>query len=592
MKLSDFVASTIQNQGVNHVFAVVGGSNLHLIHSLSKLKDVKVICNLHEQAAAMAADSYSKVSGNLGVATTTSGPGALNLVNGAAASYFDSVPVLFITGQVGTRKLKKSKELRQFGFQETNIVDIFKPITKYATQISEPEQIRYEIEKGLYIAKHGRPGPVLIDIPDDLWDKTIEPDELQKYENDTKYNELEWNKIANKISKLLTDSERPVIILGNGIRASQAINEAIEFMKSLNIPTLLTRSMLDVLDFDDPLVIGNFGIHGTRYSNLAVQNADLIISIGARLHPQQTGSPMSSFARSAKKIIVDIDNEELKKFDRDGIKVDVPINTDAKMFLEIMNKKIKCGIQLNCEIWKKRINHSKSKYCSCPTTYHKMEEVNPYVFIEKISKILTNQETIVTSAGDSIPWITQAFQFKKGQRLITDFNNFSMGYDLPGCIGSFYASNKSIICITGNGSIQMNIQELGTISHNKLPIKIFVMDNECYGMIQQTQDQWFDSNYIASSSKGGVPTPNILNIAKSYGFETYEINEHNQIDKVIKQILKLTKPTLCRVKIPSKYRVIPQVTAGRPIEDTTPLLNRDEFKSNMIIEPMNVSINF
>ena len=590
MKLSDYVASFLVEQGVKHVFAISGGASLHLIHSIVENSDIECVCPLHEQAGAMAADAYSRVTRNLGVAIGTSGPGGTNMVTGICGAYYDSVPVLYITGQVSTFRFKGDTGVRQYGFQETDIVSICATITKYAVTILDPKKIRFELEKATHIAKTGRPGPVLIDIPDNLQREEIDPSILVRYQPPI----IERNNINQQVANCLNQlykSRRPVLILGWGVRLSGADTEALRLINELNVPVAPTWGMADFLPKDFPLLAGTFGTHGTRYGNFAVQNADLVIAIGTRLDTHVTGSPLSSFAREAIKIVVDIDQTELEKAKKYGMFIDYPIVSDAGLFIRAMLGQVKKSKVPKVYNWKSKILKWKEKYHICHDNYYKEPELNPYVFVKELSEHMSEGNTIFVDTGCAIAWMMQGFEAKNGQRIFHDFNNTAMGYAIPASIGASFALDKQpVVAIIGDGSIHMNIQELATIIHYKLPIKIILFNNNGYSMIQQTQDQWFDSNYYASSPEGGVAAPDFMNIAAAYGYRTYKIDNNQSISSTLEELLTTDGPAFCDVRIPSNCRVIPQVKYGRPIEDSEPLLDRDEFMQQMIVCPIEESM--
>ena len=592
MKLSDYIADFMAGQNIRHVFAISGGASIHIIDSIAKHPEIEYICPQHEQAGAMAADAYSRVTRNLGVAVSTSGPGATNMLTGICCAYYDSVPVLYITGQVTTFRLKRDLGVRQLGFQETDVIDICRPVTKYAAQLDNPNRIRYELEKACYIAKSGRPGPVLLDIPDNLQREHIDPDRLESFTPESKINNPSIKgPMIDRCIELLKQAKRPVVILGWGIYLANADVEARNFIEKLGFPVLPTWAMADFLPYDHPLMVGTFGTHGARYGNFTVQNADLILAIGTRLDTRVAGSPVSTFAREARKIVVDIDANELNKFRTLGAEFDLTIHADAKKFLKAINNKITRFEKQNISGWIERIAAWKEKYPICPPEYYKEKGVNPYVFVKALSKASMKGDALITDTGCTLAWIAQAFEFKSGQKLYHDFNNTAMGYALPASIGACFALDKKpVICVTGDGSLQMNIQELATVIRHKLPIKIFLINNHGFSMIQQTQDQWLDSRYNASTVEGGLAFPDFVKVAIAYGFKTVTIHENREVEASVREVLQSNGPVLCNVEVDPGHRVIPQVKYGRAIEDSEPLLNRKEFFENMIVKPLELSL--
>lgn len=592
MKLSDFVASFLAERKVRHVFVVSGGASLHLIDSIARTKGTRYICPQHEQAGAMAADAYSRVSDTLGVAISTSGPGATNLMTGICGSFYDSIPALFITGQVSTFRLKSDSGVRQMGFQETDIVDMCRPITKYAVQLSRPELIAYELEKAWHYATSGRPGPVLIDIPDDLQraDVTLETmphfvaPPLDVPINDGLKEQVE------RLFALIEKSHRPVLVLGWGVRLAGAASVAERLVDILEVPVLPTWAALDILPSVHPLLVGAFGTHGTRYGNFTVQNADLLISIGARLDTRATGG-LPLFARQAKKVIIDIDRNELNKFDSRGMHVDLKIESDAKKLIDLMLTFPKKGRSHSIKPWLDRIEQWKRRYPICPAACYDDKDVNPYVFIKRLSTEIPENSIIVSDTGCTVVWLMQAFEFKRGQRVIHDFNNTAMGYALPASIGASLARHgQPVICLTGDGSLQMNIQELATVAGQQIPVKIIVLRNRGYAMIQQTQEQWLDCRYEASTEGGGVSIPDFCAIGRAYGLRCFSVSREVDLIDTLRSVVQQEGPVLCQIEIDPKHRVSPQVKWGRPIEDGEPLLARSEFLANMIIEPASSSL--
>ncbi|MCX5751947.1 MAG: thiamine pyrophosphate-binding protein [Candidatus Saganbacteria bacterium] len=593
MKLSDYVASFLAKEGIKHVFAISGGASLHLIHSLENTKGIDFICPQHEQAGAMAADGYARVTHNLGAAVATSGPGATNMITGICSAYYDSVPVMYITGQVSTFRLKGDTGVRQVGFQETDIVDVCKPITKYAVQVKDPKKIRYELEKACYLARSGRPGPVLIDIPDNRQREEINPQKLKSFlPQSQKISKVRLNQQINKCIKLLAKAKRPVLILGWGVRLAGIDKEVQKLIEVLNIPVVPTWAVADVLPFDHPLMVGTFGTHGTRYANFAVQNADIVLAIGTRLDTKATGSPLDTFARGAVKIVVDVDAAELAKFKKFGLKIDLLVHSDAKDFILSFLHRSQSVKQNKIDDWKSIVRKWKEKYPICPREYYASEQVNPYVFVKQLSKSLKEKQSIFVDTGCTLAWMMQAFDFKQDQRIFHDWNNTAMGWALPAAIGaSFALPGQDIVCVTGDGSLQMNIQELATVIRHNLPIKIFLINNHGYSMIQQTQDQWLDSKYLASTVEGGLAFPDFLKVAAAYGFKTFNVDKNADLPKVINDVLQLPGPVFCNIEIGSEHRVIPQVKFGRPNEDPEPFLERKEFFENMFIKPLSVSMH-
>ena len=584
MKLSDYVASFLAEQGVRHVFLITGGAAVHLVDSIGKNPDIDFICTQHEQAAAIAAEAYARVTQNLGVALATSGPGATNLVTGVCCAYFDSIPTLFITGQVPRSQLKRDYLVRQLGFQETDVVSIFKSITKSAVLVDNPGKIRYFLEQAVHLAKSGRPGPVLVDIPDDIQRSEVEPDQLESFIPEE---EAKKGIPVEDVIALLQRSQRPVVILGGGVKLAKAQDKAREFVERLEFPVALTWAGMDIFPSNHPLVIGGFGVSSPRWGNFAVQNSDLILAIGTRLDTHETGADLSTFAREAKRIVVDVDRGELDKYKKRGMEVDITIEADAKDFFNAINDNLDIPRQ-DISDWMSKIVEWKAKYPICSREYFRCscrEQVNPYVFMDYLSAASSKGDIVITDAGATLTQTMQGLRVKEGQRLFSAFNHSPMGYALPASIGASFADpDNTVICITGDGGMQMNIQELATIVRHKLPIKIFLMDNRGYGIIRQTQDTWLDSRYEASSEEGGLALPDFIEIARAYGIRTETISNHRELRAKINGVLYTTGAVLCSVTVNPSAKITPKLTIGRPIEDSAPLLDRKEFLENMLVE--------
>jgi len=584
MKLSDYVAHFISKLGPRHVFAISGGASVHLIDSIAKHPELKYICPNHEQAGAIAADAYSRASESMGVAISTSGPGATNMITGICSAWFDSVPVLYITGQVSTFRMKKDLGVRQLGFQENDTLDMVKPISKYSVLIEDTSRIRYELEKAVYLAHEGRPGPVVVDIPDNISRAEVDVSNLVSFSIPEKINKpVEY---LEECLNYLKQAQRPVLIIGWGVHLSGARQEALKIIGQLGIPVLLTWAMKGLIADDHPLFAGTFGTHGTRYGNFTVQNSDLILSVGARLDTHEAGSPLKDFAREARKLIVDIDHAELGKFKALGMDADVLVKSDAKKFFEELSKGVNTIALPEISSWKERICLWKKKFPICPKSYESEEALNPYVFVRELSATCSDNEFIVSDTGSALAWMMQGFPSRKDQKIIHAFNNTPMGYALPGAIGASFALNRRVSCVTGDGSLQMNIQELSTVIYHNLDIKIFLFNNHGYSMICQTQDQWLDSEYAAANEENGLSFPNFVSVAESYGFPTWTISNNSEISEVLSEVYKHKGPAFCNIEIRPDHRVMPQLKFGHALEDPEPLLSRDELIKNMIIPPI------
>ena len=577
MKLSDYIAEFL-SKITDSVFVGQGGNIIHVLDSLGKRKDIKVIPSQNEQGASIAADAYSRLTNKIGVTAATSGPGMLNLMQGMACSFFDSIPTFHFSGAVVTGQLRKNKKIRQIGFQEMEVVDLVKPITKYAVLLKDKDKIRYELEKMFYLAHEGRPGPVLMDLPDDLQRAEIDPKKLISF-NPPKFKNKKIN-FEKKLTSLISNAKRPLIILGHGINLSNTKKDVEKFIKNTGIPFAPSWGTIDLFSYKNKLNAGTFGVAATRYGNFAVQNCDLLISLGCRLNTQITGSNIKSFAPNAKKIVVDIDENEFKK--NNGLKIDLKINLDLKIFLKIAISLIKK--KKNYGPWIKKFKEWKKKYPVIKSEYFSQaKNNNAYVFMKKLSDKTGKNDILIPDASANLIWAMQSFQ-TKGQRVFTALNHSPMGYSMPATIGAYLADkSKNIICTIGDGSMQMNIQELATVAHFRFPVKIFVINNNGYGLIKQTQDTWLDSRRVGVDESSGLAMPDLQKIAKAYKIETIEINNHNELDEKVEYVLRSKVPILCDVKISENQKVIPKLEFGRAIHDLSPRLSEEELQSNMIL---------
>ena len=598
MKLSDYLASFLAKKGIQYVFQIIGGASAHMVHSIAAAKGIDFICFQHEQAAAMAAESYSRTTKNLGCAMATSGPGMTNLITGICCAYFDSIPTIYITGQVNTSELRKGKKVRQIGFQETDIVEMVKPITKFAVQITDPNDIELILETAVYIAKSGRPGPVLVDIPMNIQHAQIDPKKLKRFTPADIIHDVDSkasvNKNIQKAMRLILKAERPVVIAGGGIRYADLTNEFEKLVDLLGIPVVATWSGIDTLYHDHPLYIGQIGVYGNRGANFTVQNSDCIVSLGSRLDTRITGGRPETFAREAKKIVVDIDRSEI--FKGRGLTPDVAICSDLRIIIPKVISFLKNNKRWENDSWIKKTILWKKRYPAVLDEWrlHK-DNVNPYFFIETLADVISEKATIITDCGGNLTWTIQAFKVKRGQRLFSAMGNSPMGYALAASIGaSFGLGKKEVICIMGDGGMQLNIQELQTIKYYNLPIKVFILNSRSYAIIMQFQEVYFESNFLATQSNSGYSAPDFVKVAKAYGLQAKKIDNHHNLRRKIKEALSIKGPVICDVWVPENAKLIPKLTARRvgekyiqsPIEDMTPFLPREEFLKNMIIAPL------
>ena len=577
MKISDYVINTLAAEGVTHIFEVCGGAISHLLDSLYGRSDIRTVSMHHEMAAAIAAEGYSRASENIGVAMATSGPGATNLITGIGSCYFDSIPCLFITGQVNTYEYKFSKPVRQIGFQETDIVNIVTPIVKYAVLVKDPQDTQELLEKSIFIAKTGRPGPVLIDLPLNIQRSIIEPSTQSINKFHSSDSVIPDENLNNTIKSLIKNSFRPLILAGGGVRSSKATKELFDFAHATGIPVVVTLMGLDSFPHDDPLYVGMIGTYGNRYANLTIANADLIVALGTRFDTRQTGTKPETFARAAKIIHVDIDAYELNN----KIKVDFPLNIDIKDFLVSLNQNSGIFNKKNYSTWIERINYFKLKYSI--DSHSENNSIIPYGFLREVSKTLPDDAIICVDVGQNQMWAAQTIEVKKNQRFFTQGGMASIGSALPMAIGASFAKpDRLMIVITGDGGFQLNIQELQTIYYHNLPIKIILLNNSGYGMIRQFQEQYFEGRF--QSSVIGYSNPDFQKVVTAYNISSRKISSAKEVKPALESLFCDSKPAFLEVIIDAKFNVIPKLAVNKPVEDQEPELSREELQSAMIID--------
>lgn len=596
IKVTDYIVKRLSEHGIKDVFMISGGGAMHLNDSVGRSNEVKYICNEHEQASAIGAEGYFRASGKLTAVIVTTGPGGTNTITGVIGQWLDSIPVIYISGQVKFETcIDSCREigLRQLGDQEINIIDIVKPITKYAEMIKDPYDVKKIIDRAVYIAQSGRPGPVWVDVPLNIQGALIDENKLEGYKIDKDKSIYNENDIAMKIDKtleLLKKSKRPAIIAGHGIRLAKAQDVFSELIQKLSIPILSTFNGFDLIESDNPLYIGRIGTIGDRAGNFALQNADLILCIGTRNNIRQVSYGWKTFAKNAVKVVVDIDEKELNK---PTVIPDIKICSDARYFIKQLIEKLQHTDIPDFHGWLNWCTERKNRYPVVLKEYKKLDKyVQPYYFMQLLSENLDEDDVIVTGNGTASVTYFQAGIVKKGQRVIWNSGCASMGYDLPAAIGACIGSgNKRTICLAGDGSLQMNIQELETAVYHNLNLRIFVLNNSGYISIKQTQDSYFNSKYTACNEKSGVGIPDFLKIAAAYGLKTEKIDSHHGMEDKLRNILSQEGPVLCEVFLPEDYIFSPKLSSqkledgtmvSKPLEDMYPFLERDEFEKNII----------
>jgi acetolactate synthase I/II/III large subunit len=569
IRVCDYIAQFIEERGVKDVFLLSGGGIMHLTDGLACNNNINVICCQHEQAASMAMDAYARITKSVSVGFFTTGPGATNAITGCAGAWLDSVPCLFISGQAKRKEAvynHKIQGLRQIGVQEINILPMVKSITKYSTMINEPNEIQFQLEKAWHMATEGRPGPVWIDIPLDVQGAYIDTDKLKEHFVIKSPKKMIADNVLSAI-EYLGEAERPVILAGHGVRISDAAHELLTLASQLNIPIVTTYLGIDIIDSKSPHYVGRVGIKGDRTGNIAIQRSDLLIVLGSSLPIAEIGYEYDKFAPKAKKIVVDIDTTSHKK---STINIDLLIESDLKPFLETLTRVAKNFVSDRFVPWHNELLVLRDKYPVCLPEYAKLEDkVNIYYFIDTLSKQSTPNDIIITDAGSAFYAGSQAVQIKEGMRYITSGGLATMGFSLPASIGASIAAGGSrVMCITGDGSFQQNIQELQTVVHYKLPIKIFVLNNEGYLSIRFTQCRYFEGRLIGEGCNSGVTFPETAKIAEAYGIKYRKIKNNDELFDTLNEIMPLDEPVICEIITPPDQEIIPTV-ASRKNEDGT-----------------------
>ena len=588
IKLSDYVAKRLKEHGVDRFFMVSGGGAMHLNDSLGK--ELSYTCNHNEQACSMSAEGYARVNQRLAVVNVTTGPGGLNCLNGVFGSWTDSVPVLYISGQVKRATMLDNCKIptRQVGDQEVDIVSVVKSLTKYAVCIKEPKEIKYHLDKAVYMATHGRFAPCWIDIPIDVQSSIIEEDDLIEFKpNSEPVYDLEINDVVEK----LNSAKRPIIISGQGIRQAGVIEEFKKLVKILDIPVVTTFNGFDLMQTDDKNYIGRIGSVGQRAGNFALQNADLILCLGTRNNIRQVSYNWENFGKNAYKIVVDIDKAELEK---PLVKPDLAVQADLRKFLpEILDKSTLITLENKENNWLEFCQKLKDKYCfENHPEQEQGNKIEPYHFTYTLTKCMQEGDIFIMSNGSACVCPFQNAIVKANQRYILNGGNASMGYGLPASIGACYeAKGRNVICLEGDGSIMMNIQELQTIKHNNLSIKLFVINNNGYSSIRQTQKNFFNGNMTGSGVDSGVSVPDFIKVGEAFGIKSVRIDNPKTMEEDIKKVLDYDGAILCEVMTIEEYAFAPKLSSRKledgtmisaSLEDMHPFLPREEFEENIL----------
>lgn len=589
MKLSDFVFKYLEQQGITTAFTLTGGGIMHLVDSLGH-SNIQYVCCHHEQAAAIAAQAYDMYREQLSLCLVTTGPGGTNALTGAAAAYVDSTPVLYMTGQVKREDFASLRNVRQFGAQENDIISMAKPITKYAVLITKPEDIQYELEKCIYYATSGRKGPVWIDIPLDVQAAEIDEYTLKHFVPPVLDVECSMLEEIQYTVKVLKEAKRPVVLVGQGMVSSGAANLVKQLINITKIPVLATWRALDFMSSDDEGFFGSPGLQAPRYSNIIMQHADALLVLGSRMDNMITAFNEEHFAYRARKIIVDIDENEINKLSMTKI---YPVVADVKMYMEALVAYLQETVRIwpgQYDKWIQDCKELKQKYPISSEKQDRVEAVNLYKVTEAISKNANEKDVIVISSTSRCNTAGHiSFMHRKGQKTISSMGMGAMGFALPSVVGAYYASNKSrIIMIEGDGSLQLNIQELETIHSYHINAKMFIFDNQGYAAITTMQDRNFGSFYVGSNRTSGLYMPDLKNIAYAYGISCVCIETEQEILKKVTQTMNTDGPVLCVVRgslwfdeIPKCISKIDEHTGKRIsalLENPYPYLPQDEMQ--------------
>lgn len=589
IKLSDYVVDYLVGHGVNEIFLVSGGGIMHLVDSVGRNLRMRYVCNYHEQASAIAAEACARVKNGIAACLVTTGPGATNALSGIAGAWFDSIPVLVLSGQVRTPLIADYRRIRQLGPQEVNIQPMAQPVTKYFASVRDPQRIREELDRAFAAATSDRPGPVWLELPLDIQSATIDESRLASSEAEPAPRTSErLPEQAGSVVEMLQAAKRPVLIMGSGVRLAGCEEELSRLLEATRIPILLTIGGLDLVAEEHPSHMGAFGPVGRRAANFALQNSDLILSIGASFSIASIGFDSGGFAPRAKRIVVNIDDGELAK---ENVRADLGIRSGPREFITALLERLGGRSIEGSRTWSEASVAWKRRYPAvAPEAHADAEFVNSYAFAETLSDCLGPDAVVVTGNSLDACSIYQAFRVKAGQRVLLPTNYGAMGWDLPAAVGACVAHNGQVVLVTGDGSLQFNVQELQTARQNDLPLKIFVFNNDGYESIRTTQEAHFDGRHVGSSRASGVGSPDFGMLAAAYRLGYRRISSSASMKAGISEFLALEGPALCELILSPTQGRSPRVTSfrredgtleSRPLEDMFPFLPREELRRNM-----------
>lgn len=592
-RAADVVADLLAQAGIEHVFMVTGGGAMHLNDALGRHPSLTYVACHHEQTCAMAADAYFRLKQKPACVNVTTGPGGTNAITGVFGAYTDSVGMIVVSGQVKWETLVRGTDLplRQLGDQEVDIIRMVEPVTKYAVIIKDAKDIRYHMEKAIYLATHGRPGPVWVDVPIDIQATPVDPDALKGFDPVAEGYVEPTNQLSDQVREVLNrlaKAERPVIMVGGGVRASDTHEQFLATIEKLQIPVATCWNAHDVLWDAHPLYVGRPGSIGTRAGNFAVQNSDCVLVLGSRLNIRQVSYNFKAFARHAYKMMVDVDPAEMQK---PTLAINLPVHADLRTFFAEVATQTYTPNPAH-KAWVGWCKERVERYPACLPQYWELKEnVNPYCFVDSLFKGLSEDDWVVTADGTACVVTFQAAALKKGQRLFTNSGCASMGFDIPAAIGAALAGPpKRLVCIAGDGSIQMNLQDLQTLVSKKLPVKLFVLNNRGYHSIRQTQHNFFQGHVVGCGEESGLSFPDMEKIAYAYGVPFRRVTVHSGLREGIDETLNAPGLQMCEIILDLNQGFAPRLSSRRledgrmvtaPLEDMAPFLSREELQANM-----------
>jgi len=592
-KVSDLIAEFIERMDMRHVFGIIGAGNVHIFDSLGTRGATEIVCTHHEQAATMAMQTYYRTSGRVTAAIVTTGGGSTNALTGVVSAWMDSLPAMVISGNENSRFTREDNPLRIWGVQGYDSSGVVEKVTKYAVRVTDPTRVIYELEKAYHIAKSGKPGPVWVDIPMDIQAAHVDEASIARFDPAELATPAasDLRVAAANVVEMLRAAERPVLWLGHGIRLAGAADQATGFVERLGIPALVSWAGIDLVDSDHPLLFGRAGVYGQRSANFVLQNADLVIAVGTRLAVPQIGYVLDELARAAKIVVVDVDQAEAEKH---GERVALPIVGDAGAFIEAMTDAVaRTPVAAPADWIETCVDYRRRYPWVGPEHQDEPPFINSYPFMDRLIAQMKPDQVVVTDMGTALLSGHQVLKLKPGQRLMTSTGLGEMGYGLPGAIGASFARDRGeVLCLNCDGGMMMNLQELQTIVHHQLPIKMIIFNNDGYLMIKHTQTNLFAGRGVGVDEKSGVTCPNYSALAAAFGIPSYQIRSWDDFDAIIPKIQAESGPVICEVFMHPRQLFVPKLSlaprpdgsiVSPPLEDLSPLLPRDELRANMIV---------